>query len=190
MLKQLILYFQKVALMHKAVQSSRYEARILTNAQNNRGYMQFNIDSNPYFDTLISVPNIPFTFQLNIDILGFPKKDGTYTILDAQNDAFQIGIEWLHYIRQDNTFMGQLAVRDYQFLGIDHYTDDDAAGMRMTVQFVIPDPINLCTFMDNFSEDFIPVEPEDKEIDITDPNPQTEINNLELRPILLPTKKS
>lgn len=175
--------------MHKAVQSSRYESRILTNAQNNRGYMQFNIDSSPYFDTLISVPNIPFTFQLNIDILSFPKKDNTYTILDAQNDAFQIGVEWLHYLREDTTFMGQLAVRDYQFLGVDHFTDDDAAGMRLTVQFVIPDPINLCNFMDNFSEDFIPQEENDKEIDITDPNPPTEINDLVLRPILIPTKK-
>ena len=189
MLKQLIEYFQKVALMHKAVQSSRYEARILTNAQNNRGYMQFNIDSNTYFDTLISVPNIPFTFQLNIDILGFPKKDGSYTILDAQSDAFQIGVEWLSYIAQDDYFLGKLAVRDYQFLGIDHYTDDDSAGMRMTVQFIIPNPIDLCHYLDNFSEDFIPVEPEDKEIDIIDTRDPSEINNLELRPILLPTKK-
>lgn len=189
MLKQLILYFQKVALMHKMVQSSKYQAKILTNAQNCNGYMQFNIDSNPYFDTLISTPNVPFTFQVNVDILGFPKKDGTYTILDAQNDAFQIGIEWLSYIAQDDYFLGKLAVRDYQFLGIDHYTDDDSAGMRMTVQFIIPNPIDLCHYLDNFSEDFIPVEPEDKEISITDPNPQSEINNLELRPILLPTKK-
>lgn len=189
MLKQLILYLQKVALMHKAVQSSKYQAKILTNAQNSNGYMQFNIDSNCYFDTLISTPNIPFTFQVNVDILGFPKKDGTYTILDAQNDAFQVGIEWLHYIEQDNYFLGKLAVRDYQLLGIDHYTDDDSAGMRMTVQFIIPDPINLCTFMDNFSEDFIPEEHEDKEIDIIDTRDPSEINNLELRPILLPTKK-
>lgn len=189
MLKQLIEYFQKVALMHKAVQSSKYQAKILTNAQNCNGYMQFNIDSNPYFDTLISTPNIPFTFQVNVDILAFPKKDGSYTILDAQSDAFQIGVEWLSYIAQDDYFLGKLAVRDYQFLGIDHYTDDDSAGMRMTVQFIIPNPIDLCHYLDNFSEDFIPVEPEDKEIDITDPNPQSEINNLELRPILLPTKK-
>lgn len=176
--------------MHKAVNSSRYDARILTNAQNSNGYMQFNIDSSPFFDTLISVPNIPFTFQLNIDILGFPRKDGTYSILDAQSDAFQIGIEWLHYIRQDDTFMGQLAVRDYQFLGFDHFTDDDAAGMRLTVQFVLADPISLCTFMDNFSTEYIPAEHEDiPEIDITDPNPPSEINDLVLRPILLPTKK-
>lgn len=189
MLKQLVEYLQKCALMHKAVMSSKYENKTLRNAQNNSGYIQFNFDSNPYFDTLISVPNIPFTFQLNIDILGFPKTDGSYSVLDAQNDAFQIGIEWLHYVRQDDTFVGQLAVRDYQFLGIDHYTDDNAAGMRLTVQFVIPDPINLCTFMDNFSESFIPEEPQDKEIDITDPNPPSEINDLVLRPVLIPTKK-
>ena len=190
MLKQLIEYFQKVALMHKIVQSSRYEARILTNAQNNRGYMQFNIDSNPYFDTLISTPNIPFTLQVNVDILAFPKKDGSYTILDAQSDAFQIGVEWLSYIAQDDYFLGKLAVRDYSMLGLSGYTDDNAAGFRFTVEFIIPNPIDLCHYLDNFSEDFVPEEPADiPEIDLDDPNPPTEINNLELRPILLPTKK-
>lgn len=189
MYRQLIEYLQKCALMHKAVYSSKYENKTLRNAQNNNAYMQFNIDTNPFFDTLISVPNIPFIMQLNIDILAFPKKDGTYSVLDAQNDAFQVGIEWLHYVRDDGTFAGYLSIRDYQFLGIDHYTDDDAAGMRLTVQFVIPDPINLCTFMDNFSDEFIPEEPTDTpEVDITDPNPPSDINGLVLKPILLPTK--
>lgn len=189
MYRQLIEYLQKCALMHKAVMSSKYENKTLRNAQNSNAYMQFNFDTNPFFDTLISVPNIPFIMQLNIDILGFPKKDGSYTILDAQNDAFQIAIEWLHYVRDDRTFSGYLAIRDYQLYGIDHYTDDNCAGMRMTVQFIIPDPINLCTFMDNFSDEFIPEEEEDKQIDLTDPNPPSEINDLILRPILLPTKQ-
>lgn len=187
MLKQLIEYLMHVALMHKAVRYSKYQNRIYTNAQNNNGYFQFNIDASPYFDTLISVPNVPFVMELSIDIIGFPTEK--YTVLDCQSDALDIGVEWLHYIKKDELFMGKLAVRDYQFLGVNGFTDDNSAGQRLTVQFVIPDPINLCSFMDNFSEDFIPEETEDKEIDITDPNPQTEINDLVLRPILIPTKK-
>lgn len=189
MYQQLIDYIIYCFLKHKAVNCAKYQNRTLVNAQGSNGYMQVAIDSRPYFDTLISVPNVPFIMKLNIDIMGFVKTDGTYTELDAQSDAFQIAIEFIHYVRQDDTFAGQLAVRDYQMIGFDHYTDDNCAGMRLTIEFVIPDPINLCTFMDNFSDDFIPVEPEDKEIDITDPNPESDINDLVLRPILLPTKK-
>lgn len=186
MLEQIIEYLMHVALMHKAVRYSRYQNRILTNAQNNNGYFQFNIDTAPYFDTLISVPNVPFIMQLSVDIIGFPTKD--YSVLQCQSDALDIGVEWLHYIKKDDTFLGKLAVRDYQFLGVEGFTDDNSAGQRMTVQFVIPDPINLCSFLDNFSEDFVPEETTDKDIDIIDPNPETQKNELELKPILLPVK--
>jgi hypothetical protein len=177
------------ALMHRAVNCAKYQKRILTNAQNGNPYIQFSFDDNPFFAKLISVTNQPFTFTLNVDVLAFPKKDGTYNELDAQNDCFTVGIEWLSYIAQDDYFLGKLAVRDYSMLGLSGYTDDNAAGFRFTVEFIIPNPIDLCHYLDNFSEDFIPEEQEDKQIDVKDPNPQSEINNLELRPILLPTKK-
>ena len=122
---------------------------------------------------------------LNIDILAFPKDN--YTVLDCQNDALQIGVEIIHYIAKDETFMGRLQVHDYSFLSIDEYTDDRAAGQRLTLELVIPNPINLCEFMDNFSEEFIPVEKEDKEIDLVGQAP-SEKNNLVLKPILIPHK--
>lgn len=186
MFKQLILYFIKVALMHKAVRYSKYKNKIYTNAQNNNAYMQFNIDTDPYFQLLISTPNQPFTMTLNISILGFPTD--SYTVLDCQNDALQIGVEVIHYVAQDETFMGRLQIHDYSFLSLDEYTDDRSAGQRLTLEVVIPNPINLCEFMDNFSEEFIPVEKKDKEIDLKDVNPPSEKNNLVLKPILIPHK--
>lgn len=186
MLEQLIEYFIKIALMHKAVRYSKYKNKVYTNAQNNDAYMQFNIDTDPYFQLLISVPNQPFTMTLNIDILAFPTKD--YTVLQAQSDALQVGVEFIHYVMQDDTFFGQLSVHDYSFLALDEYTDDRSAGQRLTLELVIPDPVNLCTFMDNFSEDFIPEEKDDKEIDLVDVNPPSKADDLILRPILIPTK--
>ena len=183
MFKQLILYIINVALKHKAVKYSKYKNKIYTNAQNNNAYMQFNIDTDPYFQLLIRTPNQPFTMTLNIDILGFPKD--SYTVLDCQNDALQIGVEVIHYIAQDETFMGQLSVHDYSFLALDEFTDDRSAGQRLTLEMIIPNPINLCTFMDNFSEEYIPEENTDKEIDLVG-NPPTEKNNLVLKPILIP----
>ena len=186
MYKQLILYIINVALKHKAVKYSKYKNKIYTNAQNNNSYMQFNIDTDPYFQLLITSPNQPFTMTLNIDILGFPKDN--YTVWDRQNDALQIGVEVIHYIAQDETLMGQLSVHDYSFLALDEFTDDRSAGQRLTLEMIIPNPINLCTFMDNFSEEFIPVEKEDKDIDLKDVNPPSEKNNLVLKPILIPHK--
>ena len=186
MLKQLIEYFIKVALMHKAVRYSKYKNKVYTNAQNNDAYMQVNFDTDPYFQLLISVPNQPFTMTLNVDILGFPKDN--YTVLDCQSDALQIGVEFIYYVMQDDTFMGQLAIYDYSFLALDEFTDDRSAGQRLTLELVVPDPINLCTFMDNFLEEPKIIEKEDKEISLVDANPPSEANNLVLKPILIPHK--
>ena len=186
MFKQIIDYIISIALRHKAVFFAKYLNRSYINQQNNNGYYQVNVNTDVYSQLLISVPNQPFDVTINIDILGFPTKE--HTVLDCQSDALQIGIEMIHFIRQDNTFMGQLSVHDYSFLALDEFTDDRSAGQRLTLEVVIPNPINLCEFMDNFSEEFIPVEKEDKKIDLKDVNPPSEKNNLVLKPVLIPHK--
>ena len=186
MYKQIIDYIISVALRHKAVFFAKYLNRSYINQQNNNGYYQVNVNTDVYSQLFISVPNQPFVVTINIDILGFPTKE--HTVLDCQSDAFQIGIEMIHFIRQDNTFMGRLSVHDYSFLALDEFTDDRSAGQRLTLEIVIPNPINLCTFMDNFSEEFIPVEKEDKEIDLKDVKAPSEKNNLLLKPVLIPHK--
>lgn len=187
MLKQLIEYFIHTALMHKAVRYAKYKNKVYTNAQNNNAYMQFIIDTDPYHQLLISVPNEPFTLTVNIDILAQPNKD--FTVLDCQDAALTVGVEFIAYVSDDNGWMGNLAVHDYSFLALDEFTDDRSAGQRLTLELVVPNPINLCTYKDNFSEDFVPEEKEDKEIDLTDVNPPSKANELELHPILIPYKK-
>ena len=58
----------------------------------------------------------------------------------------------------------------------------------MTLELIIPDVTNLCTFMDNFLDEPKIIESEDKEIDLKDVNKPSEKNNLSLRPILIPHK--
>lgn len=185
MYKQIIDYIISVFLRHKAVYNCRYMQRIYTNAQGNNGYIQAILNDDPFFQLLISVPNRPFTLTLNIDILAFKTND--YTVLDAQSDTLQIGMEVIHFIEQDPSFMGQLNIHDYSFLGLDEYTDDRAAGQRLTLELVIPDITNLCTFMDNFLDEPKIIETENKEIDLVGP-PPSEANNLVLRPIIIPHK--
>lgn len=186
MYKQLIDFFIESALRHKGVRYAKYQNRVFTNAQGNNGYFQFNVDTDGYFQLLKSIPNEPFTLTVNVDVLGFPTKD--YSVLDCQNDALLIAIEWLYYVSKDERFLGLMSVYDYSFLCIDEFTDDKSSGVRMTVEFVIPSPLNLCTVMDNFSEEYIPEET-DKELDLKDANPPSQSNDLVLRPVLLPQKK-
>lgn len=184
MLKQLIEYIGNTALKHVAVKQFKYQKRIMINQQNNNGYIQFIIETDPFFQLLRSV-NL-FTVTLNIDILAFPTSE--YSVLDCQNDCFTVGNEVLHYIDSDDLFMGQLSVWDYSFLALENFTDDNAAGQRLTVELVIPDPINLCTYMDNFNEDNMGVDV-DTSIDLGEAYPPSKSNDLILNPIKLPTKK-
>ena len=186
MYKQIIDYIISIFLRHQAVFNCRYMQRIYTNAQGNNGYCQAIINSDPYIQALTSVANRPTTLTLNIDILAF--KTSEYTVVDAQSDTLQIGMEVIHFIEQDPYFMGRLSIHDFSFLGLDEYTDDRAAGNRLTLELIIPDVTNLCTFMDNFSEEYIPEENTDKDIDLKDVNPPSEKNNLVLKPILIPHK--
>ena len=185
MYKQIIDYIISIFLRHRAVFNCRYMQRIYTNQQNNNAYVQAIINSDPYIQALISVANRPTTLTLNIDILAFKTKE--YTVLDAQSDTLQIGMEVIHFIEQDPYFMGQLSIHDYSFLGLDEYTDDRSAGQRLTLEMVIPDVTNLCTFLDNFLDEPKIIETEDKEIVLVEPAP-SEANNLVLRPILIPHK--
>ena len=183
MYKQIIDYIIGVFLRHKAVYGCKYMQRIYTNAQNNEAYIQAIINSDPYIQALISVPNRPTTLTLNIDILAFKTKE--YSVVDAQSDTLQIGMEVIHFIEQDTYFMGRLSIHDYSFLGLDEYTDDKSAGNRLTLELVVPDITNLCTFMDNFLDEPKIIETDDKDIDLVGPAP-SEANNLILKPILIP----
>lgn len=185
MFEQIINYILEIALRHKAVKYGKYQSRILINQQNNNAYMQVNVEDDPFFQLLVSQDNI-FTVTLNLDILGFVTPE--YSILQAQSDALQIGVELIAFIDQDETFRGQMSIHDYSFLGLSHFTDDNAAGQRLTLELRIPNPINLCTFLDNFDDepDIMEI---DKEIDLTDVNPPSSKNDLVLKPILLKTKQ-
>lgn len=183
MLKQLIEYIGNTALKHVAVKQFKYQKRIMINQQNNNGYIQFIIETDPYFQLLRSV-NL-FTMTINIDILAFPTSE--YSVLDCQNDCFTVGNEVLHYIDTDDLFMGQLSVWDYSFLALEGFTDDNAAGQRISLELVVPDPINLCTYLNNFNEDDMQVEVDDS-INLETAYPPSKSNDLILNPIKLKTK--
>ena len=164
MLQEITEYIMSVALRHKAVKETEYKKRSYINAQNNGGYLRFVVEDNPYAQW-IKTANV-FTITWNIDILGFPKEDKD--ILQIQSLCFQVINEIISYIKQDKAYQGMIDVWDYDYLAISHYTDDDAAGQRCSLELVVPDPIALCTFLDNF----------DDEVEITE-NPSLDLTKAE-----------
>lgn len=146
MYKNIIQYIMDTALMHKAVNSTKFQGRQYINQQNGNGYMQFIVEDNVYSDYKIS--SNTFTMTLNIDILCFPTNE--YTVLDIQNDTFQVGNEILAYIIKDKSFKNLLDIYDYSFLSLSEFTDDRSAGQRLTLELVIPNPVNRCSLDDNF----------------------------------------
>lgn len=184
MYKQIVEYIGTTALKHKAVKSFKYQKRIMINAQNNNAYIQFIIEDDTFMQW-IKTANV-FTATFNIDIIGQPKDDTD--IINVQSDALQIGAEIIQYISNDVTYSNFISVYDYDFLAISHFTDDNSAGYRLSLELVIPNPVNLCTFNDNFSEDNIPVQVE-KPLDIINSKPETKNDELILKPIRLPKNK-
>ena len=185
MYKQLVEYIQNVALKHKAVHTTKYQKRSYVNQQNNDRYIQVIVEENPYFQSIIT-QNI-FTATFNIDIIGQPKDD-TET-LEVQNLCFQVATEILAYIDQDQTFLGRLSIHDYDYLFISKWTDDVSCGVRMSLELVIPSPLNLCSFMDNFDENVEIVEK--PTLDLTQADKAVPIDKKKesnLRPIKFKTK--
>lgn len=184
MYKDIVDYIGNIALKHIAVKSFKYQKRIMVNQQNNNSYMQFIIEDDTYLQ-YIKTANV-FTATFNIDIIGQPKDDTD--ILNVQNDALQVGAEVIQYITNDDTYRNLISVYDYDFLAISHFTDDNSAGYRLSLELIIPNPVNLCEYLNNFSEDNIPVEAE-KPLDIINSKPDTKSNELVLTPIKLPKNK-
>lgn len=185
MLEQIVNYIGSVGLKHKAVKTFKYQKRSLINQQNNNGYVELIIEDNAYLQQVIT-QNI-FTATFNVDILGFPKDDTE--ILGIQSLCMQIAVEIMAYIEKDGTFLGKLSIHDYDILLVSHFTDDSSAGVRLSLELIIPNPINLCSFMDNFNENVEIVEKPTLNLTQADKavlaDKKKELN---LRPIKLKTK--
>lgn len=177
MLKDVINILKDISLRHKAVRTFKYQSDIYNNAQNNHKYFQVYVDDVSLHQLNITT-NI-FRAEFQVYVLGFVDSDTT--VLDVQNYAYTVAADIIAYIDTQEAFKGVLSVYDYSILTVSHYTDDNAAGVKLSLVLQMPNPVDLCTLEDHFNDE--PYEDdEDKEIDI-DIN---EVGDIDLRPISLP----
>lgn len=180
MLKDVVNIIRETALMHKGVRTFKYQSDILNNAQNNHEYYQVYLDDVSYHQLNITT-NI-FRVEFNLYILGFV--DDKNSILDVQNNAYTIAADIIAKIDTDETYNGLLSVHDYSMMTLSHYTDDSAAGVKLSLVLAMPSPVNLCELDENFNDE--PYEPEpDKEIDIDVDN----VGDIDIKPIKLPKNR-
>lgn len=180
MIKQLVDLLLESFYKHKMVSFVKYQEDIYINAQNDNDYYQVSIESDG--DRLEKqITEGILTIEYNITILG--RED----VLTAQDNSLHILLDTLEYLQAQYN----LNVRDYSVLSLSNYTDDRASGIRATVQFTIPSPLNLCEYMDNFDEDkIIPIHENDLELDSSDSctnsyNKTDSDNDITLNPIKL-----
>lgn len=180
MLKDIVEILKDVSLKHKGVHTFRYQADDLFNQQNNHEYYQVYLDDISHHQLNITT-NI-FRVEFNLYILGFV--DDENPILDVQNNAYTIAADIIAYIDSNEAYKGFLSVHDYSILTLSHFTDDNAAGVKLSLVLAMPSPVNLCELDENFNDEPYE-EPKDKEITIND----DEVGDITIKPIKLPKNR-
>lgn len=177
MLKDIINIIKDTSLRHKGVRTFRYQGDDLFNAQNNHKGYQVYVDDISLHELNITT-NI-FHEKFEIYILGFVGDDTD--VLTVQDNAYTIAVDIMAKIDTDEANRGVLSVYDYSILTLSHYTDDNSAGVKLSVVIEMPSPVNLCELDENFNDEPYQDEP-DKEIDIN----INEIGDIDLKPVSLP----
>lgn len=175
MLKDIVNILRDTFLRYKEVRTFKYKDDLLFNAQGNDKPFQVFVDDQSYHR--LNITTGIFIAEFNITILKTPSKDEG--ILDIQDYAYTMACNVLERLDYLDDYIGVLRVHDYSIVTLSHVTDNDSAGVRLTVQLETPNPANLCDDS-NWGEPY--QEPEDKEITVN----EKEIGNLTINKIKLP----
>ena len=182
MLKDVIEILKNISLRHKGVKTFRYQGDKFNNAQNNYATYQVYVDDISLHELNITT-NI-FKARFEIYILAQPNGESGNTVLDVQNNAYTIACDIMAKIDNTEEYYNVLSVYDYSILTLARYTDDQSAGVKLSLTLEMPNPVNLCTLDENFNDEPWEEEP-DKEIDVN----ETEVGDLDINPIKLPTNR-
>ena len=180
MLKDVIEILKEASLRHKGVYTFRYQGDDLINQQNNYKMYQVYVDDISLHQLNITT-NI-FKVEFQIYILGFVDNDKT--VLDVQNDAYTIAVDIMAFIDSQPEYSGILSVYDYSILTLSRFTDDNSAGVKLSLVIQMPSPLNWCELDNNFDD-----EPHQEEADHQIDIDTNDVGEIELNPIHLPRNK-
>ena len=115
--------------------------------------------------------------ELGVDVVG-------NTVLDVQNDAYTIACDIMAKIDNTEEYYNVLSVYDYSILTLARYTDDQSAGVKLSLTLEMPNPVNLCTLDENFND-----EPYSGDTDTEITIETNDVGDLDINPIHLPINR-
>lgn len=178
MIKDIVDILKGIFLRHKGVHTFRYQGDDHFNSQNNFKQMQVYVDNVTHTEYNLTT-NI-CKLSLEIYILGQPSEALGTDVVDVQDNAYTIASNVMAYIDNERSLSNIMNVYDFSILTLSHYTSDDSSGVKLSLVLNVPNPVNLCTLMDNFNDEPYE-EKEEKEITIN----KDEVGRIDLKPIKL-----
>lgn len=166
----------------KGVNYVRYTGDDLINQQQNYKTLQCWIDN-------ISMSQYNLTTNINkiefqVYVLGFADGTSGNTVLDVQDECYNLAVNFLTYIDNMPEFQNLISLYDWSILTLDRFSEQANAGVKISVVLNAVSPINLCDFENWFNDEPYEDEP-DREITIND----DEIGDIDINPIHLPRTK-
>lgn len=180
MLKDLVNIFSETFRRYKRVRTFKYQDITLFNQQNNNEQIEVILEDSGYFQYLIT-KNI-FKGSLEIYILDHPSKSQE-SILEKQDYCFDLAMNVLEYL--ETHFNGVMNIYDYSILLLSHFTDDDSAGVKLSVDLDV-NGVNFCEVEENFNNEPYEKPEEDKPIDL----PEKTDKKISLKKTKLPSTPS
>ena len=183
MIKDLIEIIKNLSLRHKGVRTFRYQDNIFNNAQNNFKTFQVYVDTVSIHQ--INITTNIFTSEFQIYILGQPNDKEDNRVEDVQTNAYTVAVDLIAALDNWSEYNSVLTVHDYSILTLSEYTDDKSAGVKLSLVLEVPNPLNLCSYEENFNAEPYPEDPDIPVIDI----PTKEVGELDIKPIHLPRNR-
>lgn len=164
MLTDIVELLKDLSLRHKGVRTFRYQERAYNNSQNNHLTYQVYLSNHSFHQ--LNITTQVFKSEWEMYILSQPEsKDDPDQILAIQDEAYTIACNIIAAIDELDDYKGILSVYDYDIMVINGYSDDNSAGVKVSLILQTPNPVSLCDIWDNFNEKPYE-EPEDHEIDV------------------------
>lgn len=145
----------------KGVNFVKYQGDDLNNQQQNYKTIQCYIDSVSFHQFNLTQNTAKVEYQ--IYILGFATGESGKTILDVQDQCYDVALYTLAYLDKREEFQGIVSVYNYSILTLDRYSEQSNAGVKLSLVLTIPNGVNLCELEDMFGDPY----EEEKDMEIT-----------------------
>ena len=166
----------------KGVNYVKYTGDDLINQQQNNKTLQCWID-NVSFSQYNLTTNIN-KIEFQVYALGFATGESGNTVLDVQDECYNLAVNFLTYIDNMPEFRNLISLYDWSIITLDRFSEQANAGVKISVVLNAVSPINLCEYEDWFNDEPYTPEP-DHEIDIN----TDDIGDIDINPIHLPRNR-